>query len=111
MDHGGDPSHVQCSDEEVAYMCDAVNRWLDPGIRSTDVTWRYAGGRPLLDDGAGAAAAVTRDYRLDLDTVHGHGGLLTVVGGKVTTYRKLAEQAVDRMQPLLGDAGLQTRCC
>ena len=77
MDHGGDPGHVQCSDEEVAYMCDAVNRWLDPGIRSTDVTWRYAGGRPLLDDGAGAAAAVTRDYRLDLDTVDGHGGLLT----------------------------------
>ena len=46
---------------------------------------------------------MTRDYRLDLDTVDGHGGLLTVVGGKVTTYRKLAEQAVDRMQPLLGD--------
>ena len=40
MDHGGDSGHVQCSDEEVAYMCDAVNRWFDPGIWSTDVTWR-----------------------------------------------------------------------
>ena len=74
MDHEGDPGDVQCSDEKVAYMCDAVNCWFDPVIRSTDVTWRYAGVCPLLDDGAGAAAAVTRDYRLDLDTVDGTAG-------------------------------------
>ncbi len=98
----GDPGKACCSDDDVAYLCDAVNRWFDPGIGPDDVTWAYAGVRPLLDDGAGDAASVTRDYRLDMETAEGQGPLLTVVGGKITTYRKLSEQALDRLQPHLG---------
>ena len=58
-----------------------MNRWFEPGIEPHQVTWAYAGVRPLLDDGAGEASSVTRDYRIDLDTVQGQGPLLTVIGG------------------------------
>ncbi len=98
----GDPNEARCSDAEIAYLCEAVNRWFEPGIEPHQVTWAYAGVRPLLDDGAGEASSVTRDYRIDLDTVQGQGPLLTVIGGKITTYRKLAEQAVERLQPVMG---------
>lgn len=102
-DYEGDPGEARCSDAEIAYLCAAVNRWFDPGVGPSDVSWAYAGVRPLLDDGTGDAASVTRDYRLDLEPED--GPLLTVVGGKITTYRKLAEQAADRLQPLLGGGG------
>lgn len=102
VEYEGDPGKARCSGDEIAYLCDAVNCWFEPGVRPADVLWTYAGVRPLLDDGAGDAASVTRDYRLDLEPAAGKGPLLTVVGGKITTYRKLAEQAVDRLQPSLG---------
>lgn len=101
----GDPADAECSAEEAAYLCAAVNRWFDPGIRPEQVVWDYAGVRPLLDDEAENAASASRDYRLDLDQREGEGALLTVVGGKVTTFRKLAEQAVDRLRPILGGGG------
>lgn len=101
----GDPADAKCSAAETEYLCAAVNRWFDPGIRPEQVVWDYAGVRPLLDDEAENAASASRDYRLDLDQREGEGAMLTVVGGKVTTFRKLAEQAVDRLRPILGGGG------
>lgn len=101
VDHPGDPGVVSVSDEEVRYLCAAVGRYLRRPVSPDEVVWRYAGVRPLLDDATGAAAAVTRDYRLETHTQP--APWLTVWGGKLTTFRVLAEQAADRVGTLLGD--------
>lgn len=100
VDYTGDPAQVQAADDEVAYLCEAVNRWLRTPVQPGDVVWRYSGVRPLLADRHHDAAKVTRDYRLQLDTRQ--APLLSVLGGKLTTYRILAEEAVDLLGPLLG---------
>ena len=101
VDHTGDPGDVMVSDEEVRYLCAAVGRYLRRPVTPDDVVWRFAGVRPLLDDAHGAPAAVTRDYRLEVQTQP--APWLTVWGGKLTTFRVLAEQAADRIGTLLGD--------
>lgn len=100
VDYDGDPAQVQAADAEVAYLCEAVNRWLRVPVQPADVVWRYSGVRPLLADHHHDAAKVTRDYRLQLDA--SQAPLLSVLGGKLTTYRTLAEEAVDQLGPLLG---------
>jgi glycerol-3-phosphate dehydrogenase len=95
----GTPGAVRISPEEVTYLCRLINRYFEKPIDPGDVVWSYAGVRPLLDDEAGDPSAVTRDYSLELTTQG--PPLLTVWGGKITTYRKLAEEAVDRLHPVL----------
>jgi glycerol-3-phosphate dehydrogenase len=92
----GDPADVKISAKEIEYLCTAANRNFAKTIAPQDVVWSWSGVRPLLDDGSGNASAVTRDYRLDYDERHG-APLLSVFGGKITTYRKLAEQAVTQL--------------
>jgi len=95
LDYHDDPSAPRISEDETRYLCDAVNRYFKRSITPADVVWTYSGVRPLLDDEAGSASEVTRDYLLELDQ---HGApLLNVFGGKLTTYRKLAEEAMDRL--------------
>ncbi|MEX8521364.1 MAG: glycerol-3-phosphate dehydrogenase [Leptothrix ochracea] len=95
--------HEVASAEEIAYLCAQTAVWLREPVRPEEVVWHYAGVRPLLDDGeAGGASALTRDYRLDLSAPDG-APLLTVWGGKLTTFRCLAEEAVDKLGPVLGD--------
>ena len=89
----------QMTDAEVDYLCEAVNAYLETPVTPADVIWRYSGVRPLMDDGTDNAAAVTRDYELKVDHAHGHAPLLTVLGGKLTTYRKLAEHALEKLLP------------
>jgi glycerol-3-phosphate dehydrogenase len=91
----GDPGAAAIGDEETAYLLRAVGRWLRDPPREGDIVWRYAGVRPLYDDGAGSASAVTRDYVFDLDT--DGAPALSVFGGKLTTFRRLAEHALDRL--------------
>lgn len=93
----GDPAGVAVSAEEIAYLCRAVGRWLRAAPSPSDVVWRFAGVRPLYEDRAGSASAVTRDYVFDLDTAGPPA--LSVFGGKLTTYRRLAEHAMDRLAP------------
>lgn len=100
VEHAGDPGEVVASDDEIDYLCRAVNRVFVPQITPADVAWSFSGVRPLLEDEAAAASSVTRDYALDLDA--SAPPLLNVFGGKLTTYRTLAEEAVDRLAPLLG---------
>jgi glycerol-3-phosphate dehydrogenase len=97
----GDPLHPQATAEEAAYLCAAAGRYLRQAPRPQDAVWRYAGVRPLYDDGSGDPSAITRDYTLRLDG-DGQAPVLSVFGGKLTTYRRLAEQVVDKLAATLG---------
>ena len=97
LPYEGDPADVAINPDETTYLCDAVNAWLARPISPPDVVWSYAGVRALFDDGAATASEVTRDYVLDLDAPPGAPALLSVFGGKITTYRRLAEHALDRL--------------
>ena len=95
----GDPGNPQASAEEVAYLCRAVNRYLAKPVTPADVVWRYSGIRPLYDDGTSDPSAVTRDYTLRVDDDHGAAAVLSVFGGKITTYRRLAEHVLEKLAP------------
>jgi glycerol-3-phosphate dehydrogenase len=95
----GDPADARASDEEVAYLCRAASRYLARPLEPSEVIWRYAGVRPLYDDGSHDPSAITRDYTLRVDDVGGAAPVLSVFGGKLTTYRRLAEHAMDRLRP------------
>ena len=94
-----EPAHPEASAEEIEYICRALNRYLARPARPQDVVWRYAGVRPLYDDGSDDPSAVTRDYTLRVDDEAGAAPVLSVYGGKITTYRRLAEQAMDKLAP------------
>jgi glycerol-3-phosphate dehydrogenase len=96
-DYVGDPARVAAGPEEIAYLCEAASRWFRAPVRAQDVVWSFSGVRPLHDDGTGTAQSATRDYALDLDAPPGGAPLLTVYGGKITTYRRLAEHALARL--------------
>ena len=104
----GDPGPVAITDEEVAYICDTANEYFEAPLSPRDVVWSYSGIRPLFDDHARNASEVTRDYVLQLDRCP--PPMLSVYGGKITTYRRLAEQAVDLLAGPLGfERGSWTR--
>ena len=96
-DHKGKLTGIAASEDEIAYLCQAANRYFAKQIAPGDVVWSYAGVRPLIDDGSGKPEAATRGYRLDLSGRGEGAPLLSVYGGKITTYRHLAEEAVDRL--------------
>jgi glycerol-3-phosphate dehydrogenase len=95
-DYAGDPSQVEPSEAEETYLRDSVSAYLRRPIEAGDIVWRYAGVRPLRDDGASKAQEATRDYVLELE---GNPPLLSVFGGKITTHRRLAEAAMARLAP------------
>ena len=102
-DYHGDPSKVSATSAEIEYLCDSVSEYLAKPVKPEDVVWTYAGVRPLYDDGASEAKAATRDYVFELDTPGGLP-LLSIYGGKITTYRRLAEEALERLAPYLRSA-------
>jgi glycerol-3-phosphate dehydrogenase len=93
----GAPENVSIAEAEIEYLLSAVNRYFKQTLRREDVVETFSGVRPLYDDGKGNPSAVTRDYVFDLDTTGG-APLLNVFGGKITTFRKLAEHAMQRLQ-------------
>ena len=97
----GDPHSVHVDDSEVTYLCGLISGYLSTPVRPKDVVWNYSGVRPLYDDGGVSASTVTRDYVFDLDAPTGEAPLLSVFGGKLTTYRKLAEHALSKLLPVL----------
>jgi len=101
VEHEGDPARAAIGAGEVAYLCEQASRYFVKPVRESDVRWSYSGVRPLLDDGADAAA-VTRDYQLE--TRADGAPLLSVWGGKITTFRKLAEEAAAELGHLLGQS-------
>jgi glycerol-3-phosphate dehydrogenase len=98
-DYHGDPAKVKATDEEIKYLCDSVSEYLAKPVKPEDVVWTYAGVRPLYDDGASEAKAATREYVLELDNPG--APLLSIYGGKITTHRRLAEEALERLSPYL----------
>ena len=102
-DYEGDPAKVTATDEEIKYLCDSVSEYLAKPVKPEDVVWHYAGVRPLYDDGASEAKAATREYVLELDTPEGTP-LLSIYGGKITTHRRLAEEALEKLAPYLNGA-------
>jgi glycerol-3-phosphate dehydrogenase len=88
-----------CTAEETAYLCEIASHYMARPIKPADVVWTYSGVRPLFDDGDDDPSAVTRDYHLEIDAPAGSAPLLSVFGGKITTYRRLAEHALADLRP------------
>jgi glycerol-3-phosphate dehydrogenase len=101
IEYHGDVNQVEIDQGEINYLCELASRYFRSSIAPTDVIWSYSGVRPLVEDDSSDASAVTRDYRLELDS--DGAPVLSVFGGKITTFRKLAEEAVDRIAPLLSN--------
>ena len=102
LDYAGDPGQAHASAAEVDYLCQGASEYFRDPVTPGMVVWSYSGVRPLYDDGASAAQAATRDYVLLLDAPGtGQAALLSVFGGKLTTYRKLAEDVLRRLRPQL----------
>ena len=97
IDYEGDAAAPAASAEEVAYLCRAAGRYLARPPQPAEVVWSYAGVRPLYDDGSEDPSAITRDYTLRVDDHEGAAPSLSVFGGKITTYRKLAEHALEKL--------------
>lgn len=97
----GDPKTVAIDADETDYLCAVVNRYFKKMVEPKDLVWSYSGVRPLFDDAAKNASAVTRDYVLDVDTAEGQAPVLSVFGGKITTFRKLAEHALEKLEAFL----------
>jgi len=100
-DYAGDPGAVRASTEEIAYLCTAVSGYFARAVTPADVVWSFSGVRPLYDDGASEARAATRDYVFELDAPEASAPVLSIFGGKITTYRRLAEHALDRLAAYL----------
>lgn len=94
----GDPAAARCTDEEAGYLCRAINAVLARPARPQDAVWRFSGVRPLFDDGTGDPSRVTRDYVLETVTAAG-APLVSVFGGKLTSYRSLAERVLRELKP------------
>ncbi|MBU6374257.1 MAG: glycerol-3-phosphate dehydrogenase [Alphaproteobacteria bacterium] len=92
--YSDDPRRVTISDDEIAYLCEVASGYFATPVTAADVVWTYAGVRPLYDDGESDASAVTRDYVFDLEGGGEAPVLLSIYGGKLTTFRKLAEHAL-----------------
>lgn len=105
LDHGTSSTPATCSDEETRYICEAASEYFATPVNVEDVVWTYSGVRPLYDDGASAAQEATRDYVLKVRQVDNQATLLNVFGGKITTYRRLAEHALRELTAWLPDAG------
>jgi glycerol-3-phosphate dehydrogenase len=101
----GAPGPVMISGEETRYLCESLNRFFKKPISAADVVWSYSGVRPLFDDAAENASAVTRDYVLDIEYQGSGLPVLSVFGGKITTYRRLAEHAMEKLAPYIPQMG------
>ncbi len=100
-----DPASAAISDPEVRYLCNATSLFFRRRIEPADVRWTYAGVRPLLDDASQEISKITRDYRLELTRNEAGAPLLSVFGGKITTYRRLAEEALAKLRHALTMTG------
>ncbi len=102
-EHDSADARPECTPEEAVYLCRFASEYFKRPVTEADIVWTYSGVRPLYDDGAKSATAATRDYVLSLDEAG--APLLNVFGGKITTYRRLAEAAMARLAPHFPRAG------
>lgn len=105
QDFKGDPKAVKITDGEIDYLLSAASEYFARPVTRDDLVWSYSGIRPLYDDGASKAQEATRDYVLKLDGEAGQAPLLNVFGGKITTFRRLAESALEKIGEAIGAKG------
>ncbi|HHY48816.1 MAG TPA: glycerol-3-phosphate dehydrogenase, partial [Alphaproteobacteria bacterium] len=105
LDYAGDPAEVTISEAETDYLLRAVNAYFATPVGREDIVWTYSGVRPLFDDGASASKEATRDYVLKLEGDGAAAPVLNVFGGKLTTYRRLSQKAVDMIAQRIGARG------
>lgn len=104
QDYRGDPRDVRITDSEIDYLCSAASEYFLQPVQRSDIVWTYSGVRPLYDDGASKAQEATRDYVLKTDATGG-APVINVFGGKITTYRRLAESMIEKIEGHLGRRG------
>lgn len=104
-DFDGDPSDIKISEQEKLYLCDAASEYFKKPIKTQDIVWTYAGVRSLYDDGASAAQELTRDYILRTDGDDNEAAVINIFGGKITTYRRLAESMLEEIGDKIGVRG------
>ncbi len=105
QEYHGDPREVSISDEEIDYLIDIVNQHFTKPLNKKDIVWSYSGVRPLCDDESDSPQAITRDYTLEIEHLNHKAPILSVFGGKLTTYRKLAESALKKLAPYFDNMG------
>ncbi|WP_395947407.1 glycerol-3-phosphate dehydrogenase [Caedibacter taeniospiralis] len=99
VDYQGDPREIKISPLELTYLCELINGYFKKQISAQDIVWSYAGVRPLYDDHAKNPSKITREYHLELEDSAGKLPLLSIFGGKITTYRTLSKHVVDKLVP------------
>ncbi|TIV94631.1 MAG: glycerol-3-phosphate dehydrogenase, partial [Mesorhizobium sp.] len=104
-DYPGDPHDVKISDAEIDYLCAAASEYFAVAVKRSDIVWTYSAVRPLYDDGASKAQEATRDYVLKADGGEGVAPLVNAFGGKITTFRRLAESMLEKIESFLGKRG------
>ena len=97
----GEPKSAHASPDEIEYLCGAASEYFEDPIKPTDVIWTYSGVRSLYDDGEENTSVITRDYVLELDVIDGALPLLSIFGGKLTTYRLLATDVLEKLAPYI----------
>ena len=105
QDYHGNPAEVTITAAETDYLCAAASEYFAAPVQRADVVWSYSGVRPLYDDGASKAQEATRDYVLKSDAPAGLAPLMNIFGGKITTYRRLAEHMLEKIEEKLGARG------
>lgn len=104
-DYTDDLGTTKISDQEIDYLCNAASEYFSEPVRREDIVWTYSAVRPLFDDGASKAQEATRDYVLKADAVEGKTVVINCFGGKITTYRRLAESVLEKIEGFLGVHG------
>ncbi|MER9455826.1 glycerol-3-phosphate dehydrogenase [Mesorhizobium sp. M0478] len=104
-DYPGDPHDVKISDTEIDYLCAAASEYFAEAVTRPDIVWTYSAVRPLCDDGASKAQEATRDYVLKADGGEGKAPIVNAFGGKITTYRRLSESMLEKIEGFLGKRG------
>ncbi len=97
VDYKGDPSAVKISDDEIDYLCELISEYFKTPINKSEIIWDWSGVRPLFDDHADDLSKVTREYSFEVEEKNGKYPVLSIFGGKITTYRTLSEHAVDKL--------------
>lgn len=105
VDYNGDPNQLEISAAETQYLCDSLNYYFERQIRPADIRWSYAGARALYYPHASKAQKITREYHLDLEDERGKAPILSIFGGKLTTYRSLAEHVMQQLKPYFAKMG------
>jgi glycerol-3-phosphate dehydrogenase len=105
LEISGSPEQAQVTEQEIVYLLNLVNHYFKKQLTQADICWQFCGVRPLLNDRKSNPAKVTRDYKLAVEDEAGQAPLISVFGGKLTGYRQLAEQVVNRLKPYFSNLG------